>query len=128
MNEELVNEILSIPFFEGKKVVHNAESLALHFRIDDAINLMFLPCLPGENIKSPKYSLYTSLEGIIIMDHEKDILRNSRTASDGATVENTYQLSSYDLKKHKQSGAVLTYDVITLLHTINKIIAKNMGE
>lgn len=128
MNDKLLNEILSLPFFEGKKVVHNAESLALHFRIDNAINMMFLPWLPGEKIKSPEYSLYTSLEGLIIMDHENDILRNSRTASDGATVDNTYQLSSYDLKKHKQSGAVLSYDVVTLLHTINEIIAKNAGE
>lgn len=128
MNEQLVQDILNLPFFEGKKVIHNAESLALHFRVDDDINMMFLPCLPGENIKSPKYCLYTSVDGLIIMDHEKDILRNSRTSSDGATVEKTYQLSTYNLEQHKQSGSVLSYDIITVLHAINEIIAFNTGE
>lgn len=128
MNQDLANTIMSLPFFDGKKVTHNAESLAIHFRIDDDINMMFLPALPGENKQSPAYSLYLSNDGVIKMDNDNDRIVIIYEANDGATVEKSFTLSTYNLEKHKQSSSVLSYDIVTVLNAINEIIAFNAGE
>lgn len=127
MNEQLVNDILSLPFFEGKNVRHISNPFSYHFLVDEDV-LLFLPSSLDDENRIPNHSLYGSISGVIRMDRDTDRLVNIYTAKDDATVEKTYQLSTYNLEKHKQSGSVLSYDIVVVLHTINEIIAFNSGE
>ncbi len=127
MNEQLVQDILSLPFFEGKKAIHNSNAFSLHIGVDED-TMLFLPASCTEDNQIPSYSIYASTRGVIKMDRDADRIVIIFEAKDGATVEKPFKLSTYNLEKHKQSGSVLSYDIITVLHTINEIIAFNAGE
>lgn len=126
MNEQLINDIVSLPFFEGKTIIHNNNSFAINIGVDGDTMLFLLANSDDEN-NTPSYSLYCSIRGVIKMDREADILtviyEDNR---DKATVEKKFKLSTYNLEKHKQSGTVLSYDIVTVLHAINEIIAFNV--
>lgn len=128
MNKELVNDILSLPFFEGKKVVHTENAFALHLGVD-ADSMMFLPTKPDDENQIPSYSMYCSLDGIIRMDRDSNSIRVVLPEDeDGKSVQKDFVLSTYNLEQHKQSGTVLSYDIVTVLHTINEIFAFHAGE
>ena len=127
MNEQLVQDILNLPFFEGKKVIHNSNHFSLHIGVD-ADTMLFLPAQTVDDDQIPSYSLYASLRGVIKMDRDNDRIVVINEAKDGSVVEKPFKLSTYNLEQHKQSGSVLSYDVVTVLHAINEIIAFNSGE
>ena len=127
MNEQLVQDILNLPFFEGKNVKHISNPFSLHIGVDSD-TMLFLPAQTVDEDQIPSYSLYASTRGVIKMDSDNDRIVIIYDAKDGAVVEKPFKLSTYNLEQHKQSGSVLSYDIITVLHAINEIIAFNTGE
>lgn len=127
MNEQLVQDILNLPFFEGKTVKHISNPFTLHIGVDSD-TMLFLPAQTVDDDQIPSYSLYASSRGVIKMDRDNDRVVIIYNAKDDAVVEKPFKLSTYNLEQHKQSGSVLSYDVVTVLHAINEIIAFNSGE
>lgn len=127
MNEQLVQDVLSLPFFEGKTVKHISNPFTLNIGVDSD-TMLFLPAKTIDEEQIPSYSLYASLRGVIKMDRENDRVVIIHEAKDGSVVEKPFKLSTYNLEQHKQSGSVLSYDIVTVLHAINEIIAFNTGE
>lgn len=127
MNEQLLQDILSLPFFEGKNVRHVSNMFSYNLLVDDDM-MVFLPSSPDEENNIPSHSQYCSKSNVIKMDRDADRLVILYKAKDDATVEKTYQLSTYNLERHKKSGTVLSYDIVVVLHAINEIIAFNSGE
>ena len=118
MTEELKNAILSLPYFSGKNITLDSSLFMYHVK-HDFYSFMFLIKPTDDGQKECCYSIFVSEEGIIKMDinESKIILRN---ASDD--MDSTYDLTAYDSVVHCETGSVLPYEIVEVLHEMNKLI------